>query len=88
MLNVENARSTFSQYRSLIAATLGHFSVDMYSGMLPMILVVLTDTLKLTYFQIGVISTAYSLAGSLSQPIFWLAGRSTRQSPNGGPRRG
>lgn len=73
MLNVENARSTFSQYRSLIAATLGHFSVDMYSGMLPMILVVLTDTLKLTYFQIGVISTAYSLAGSLSQPFFgWL----------------
>ncbi len=70
MLNTDSARSTFSQYRSLIAATLGHFSVDMYSGMLPMILVVLTDTLKLNYFQIGFISTVYSLAGSLSQPFF------------------
>ncbi|MBI5301303.1 MAG: MFS transporter [Chloroflexi bacterium] len=72
-MNLDNARSTFSQYRSLTAATLGHFSVDMYSGMLPMILVVLTDTLHLTYFQIGFISTVYSLAGSLSQPFFgWL----------------
>ncbi len=59
--------------RSLIAATVGHFSVDMYSGMLPLILLVLTDPLGLSYAQIGFASMTFSLAGSLSQPLFgWL----------------
>ncbi len=59
--------------RSLIAATLGHFSVDMYSGMLPLILLVLTDPLGLSYAQIGFASMTYSLASSISQPFFgWL----------------
>ncbi|MDE3089713.1 MAG: MFS transporter [Chloroflexota bacterium] len=59
--------------RSLIAATLGHFSVDMYSGMLPLILLVLTDPLGLSYSQVGLASMVYSLASSVSQPFFgWL----------------
>ncbi len=62
--------------RTLIAATFGHFSVDMYSGMLPLILLALTEPLKLSYAQIGFISMCYSLAGSLSQPPFgWLGDR-------------
>jgi FSR family fosmidomycin resistance protein-like MFS transporter len=59
--------------RSLIAATLGHFSVDIYSGMLPLILLVLTDRLGLTYSQVGLGSMCFSLSSSLSQPFFgWL----------------
>jgi len=60
--------------RSLIAATLGHFSVDMYSGMLPLILLTLTDKLSLSYAQVGFASMCYSLTSSLSQPIFGLIG--------------
>lgn len=62
--------------RTLLAATFGHFSVDMYSGMVPLILLALTDTLHLTYSQVGFVSMCYSLAGSLSQPPFgWLGDR-------------
>ncbi|MCL4393942.1 MAG: MFS transporter [Chloroflexi bacterium] len=59
--------------RSLIGATLGHFSVDLYSGMLPVLLLLLTDQLGLTYTQVGIASMTYSLTSSLSQPFFgWL----------------
>lgn len=62
--------------RNLLAATFGHFSVDMYSGMLPLILLALTPTLGLTYAQVGLVSMTFSLAGSLSQPFFgWLGDR-------------
>ena len=62
--------------RYLLAATFGHFSVDMYSGMLPLILLALTQPLGLSYAQIGLVSMLYSLAGSVSQPFFgWLGDR-------------
>ena len=62
--------------RTLIAATFGHFSVDMYSGMLPLILLALTEKLGLTYAQVGLASMCYSLASSLSQPLFgWIGDR-------------
>ncbi len=65
---------------ALVAATLGHFSVDMYSGMLPLILVALTDPLGLSYAQVGLVSMAFTLASSLSQPFFgWIGDKqSTR----------
>ncbi len=66
--------------RTLLAATLGHFSVDMYSGMLPLILLVLTDRLGLSYSQIGLASMMYSLTSSLCQPFFgWLGDRRGRR---------
>ncbi len=62
--------------RYLLAATFGHFSVDMYSGMVPLILLALTQPLGLSYAQIGFVSMVFSLAGSLSQPFFgWLGDR-------------
>ncbi|MBI3913647.1 MAG: MFS transporter, partial [Chloroflexi bacterium] len=62
--------------RALLAATLGHFSVDMYSGMLPLILLTLTDPLGLTYAQIGLVALMFSVTSSLSQPFFgWLGDR-------------
>ncbi len=58
---------------TLLAATLGHFSVDMYSGMLPLILLALTDPLSLNYSQVGLVSMAFTVAQSVSQPFFgWL----------------
>ncbi len=62
--------------RALMAVTLGHFSVDMYSGMLPLILVTLTRPLNLSYAQVADVSLAFALASSLTQPYFgWLADR-------------
>lgn len=62
--------------KALMAVTLGHFSVDMYSGMLPLILVALTGPLGLSYAQVGLVSTAFTLTSSLTQPFFgWLADR-------------
>jgi len=59
--------------RYLLAATFGHFSVDMYSGMLPLILLALTQPLGLSYARVGFVSMLYSLAASVSQPFFgWL----------------
>src|SRR4051812_34881121 len=67
---------TWLRNRALMAVTLGHFSVDMYSGMLPLILVTLGDTLSLSYGQIGLVSSAFTLTSSLTQPLFgWLADR-------------
>ncbi len=65
---------------AIVAATIGHFSVDMYSGMLPLILVALSDPLGLSYYQVGLVSMAFTLASSLSQPIFgWIGDKqSTR----------
>ncbi len=62
--------------RSLLAATLGHFSVDMYSGMLPLILLALTDPLGLSYGQVGLVAMIFSVTSSISQPFFgWLGDR-------------
>ncbi len=63
---------TWLRNRALMAVTLGHFSVDMYSGMLPLILLALTDTLGLSYAQIGLVSSVFTLTSSLTQPFFGL----------------
>lgn len=56
--------------RSLWVLTLGHFSIDLFAGMLPMILLVLTDALNLSYTEVGFVSTAYIASASLTQPVF------------------
>lgn len=62
--------------RVLVSASLGHFSTDMYSGMLPFILLIQTDALGLTYSQVGTVAMLFQLTGSLFQPLFgWLGDR-------------
>lgn len=52
----------------------GHFTVDMYSGLLPVLYPVLTDRFELDLTTVGLVALAYSGASSLSQPFFgWLA---------------
>jgi FSR family fosmidomycin resistance protein-like MFS transporter len=63
--------------RALWALTLGHFSIDLYAGMVPMILLVLTDPLSLSYTEVGLISMAYVVSSSITQPLFgYLTDRS------------
>ncbi|MBI4785935.1 MAG: MFS transporter [Chloroflexi bacterium] len=48
----------------------------MYSGMLPLVILVLTDPLGLSYSQVGLVSMAFTVASSVSQPFFgWLGDR-------------
>ena len=61
---------------SFISIALGHFAVDILNGLVPVLLAVLSTPLVLTNTLIGLVSTLYSLAGALPQPIFgWLADR-------------
>src|SRR5437763_1125067 len=50
--------------------TLGHFTIDLYSGALPVVLLYLTTNLGLSLGEVGLLSALYSLCSSLSQPIF------------------
>ncbi|HLU36881.1 MAG TPA: MFS transporter [Thermomicrobiales bacterium] len=54
----------------------GHFTVDMYSGLLPVLYPILTDRFELDLKTVGLVALAYSGASSVSQPFFgWLADR-------------
>jgi FSR family fosmidomycin resistance protein-like MFS transporter len=56
---------------------LGHFTVDMYAGFLPVLYPVLIGRFTLDLATVGLLSLAYSGASSLVQPFFgWLADRS------------
>jgi len=62
--------------RPLMILAAGHFNVDMYSGLLPVLFPLLTDRFELDLKTVGLVALAYSGASSLSQPFFgWLADR-------------
>jgi FSR family fosmidomycin resistance protein-like MFS transporter len=61
---------------SFVWIALGHLAVDILSGLVPVLLAVLSTPLGLTNALIGLVSAVYSLAGALPQPAFgWLADR-------------
>jgi FSR family fosmidomycin resistance protein-like MFS transporter len=62
--------------RSLMTLAAGHFTVDMYAGLLPVLYPILTDRFDLSLATVGFVALAYSGASSISQPFFgWLADR-------------
>src|SRR5689334_17705676 len=67
---------SFFRSRLFLAVVSGHFVVDVLNSTGPVLLAVLAAPLGLSYGQIGLALTLYTLAGSLSQPPFgWLADR-------------
>ncbi|MGB2896444.1 MAG: MFS transporter [Anaerolineales bacterium] len=67
---------SLSRDRSFLATGLAHFAVDLLNSQRPLLLAVQSVPLGLSNFAIGLISTLYSLSGSLTQPVFgWLADR-------------
>lgn len=72
---------TLFRNRAFLAVTAGHFSVDVLNSTGPVLLAVLAVPLELSYAEIGLALTLYTLLGALSQPLFgWLADR----APAGG----
>ncbi len=62
--------------RRYLAVVSGHFVVDVLNSMGAVLLAVLAIPLGLSNAQIGLALTIYTLAGSLSQPLFgWLSDR-------------
>ena len=58
--------------RALATLMLGHFTVDMYVGVIPMLYPLLRDKFDLSLETVGYVSLAYGGAASLSQPLFGL----------------
>lgn len=64
------------QRARLATFMLGHFSVDLMSGLLPALYPLLALELQLEYGAIGALALAYTAAVSLTQPLFgYLADR-------------
>lgn len=62
--------------RQLFALALGHFGVDMYPNILPVMYPLLVASLGLSYTMIGVMQLIYTAVYSLGQPLFgYLADR-------------
>lgn len=60
--------------RPLMTLMLGHATVDMYVGLLPVLYPLLTDRFDLDLATVGLVSLAYTGVASLSQPFFgWVA---------------
>jgi FSR family fosmidomycin resistance protein-like MFS transporter len=54
----------------------GHFTVDMYTGLLPVLYPILTDRFTLDLKTVGMVALAYSGTSSITQPFFgWVADR-------------
>ena len=60
--------------RALLTLTLGHYTVDMYGGLLPILYPLLRDEFDLNLKTVGLVSLAYTGVSALSQPLFgWVA---------------
>jgi MFS transporter, FSR family, fosmidomycin resistance protein len=64
------------QHRALAVFMMGHFTVDMFGGLMPVLYAIMADEFDLSNADIGLIALAYTSASSLSQPLFgYLADR-------------
>jgi len=70
------AQTSVLRNRPLLTLMSGHFSVDLYVGLLPVLYPLLTDRFTLDLKTVGLVSLAYSGMASISQPFFgWIADR-------------
>jgi FSR family fosmidomycin resistance protein-like MFS transporter len=58
--------------KPLLILAAGHFTVDMYSGMIPVLFTAFRDKFDLDLGTVGLISLAYTGMASVSQPIFGI----------------
>jgi len=56
--------------RPLLTLMLGHFTVDMYAGILPVLYPILTGRFQLDLATVGLVTLAYNGTASLAQPFF------------------
>ena len=72
----ESRSSDVLRNRPLLTLMLGHYMVDMYVGILPVLYPILTGRFSLDLKTVGLVTLAYSGTASLAQPLFgWIADR-------------
>ncbi|MDP9374776.1 MAG: MFS transporter [Chloroflexota bacterium] len=59
--------------RTLLTLMAGHFTVDLYSGVLPVLYPILRERFALDLAAVGLFATTFTAAASLSQPLFGVA---------------
>jgi FSR family fosmidomycin resistance protein-like MFS transporter len=60
--------------KTLINVSLGHFATDLCASFMPLVWPVLSGPLNMNYGMIGLASTIYTAASSVTQPIFGYFG--------------
>ena len=65
-------RFSLLKNRPLMTMMLGHYTVDMYSGVIPLLYPLLTDKFDLSLSTVGLVSLAYSGMSSITQPLFGM----------------
>ncbi|WP_048142554.1 MFS transporter [Methanosarcina sp. 2.H.T.1A.6] len=68
----EGITITATVSKKLAGAITGHFLIDLYTPILPIILPLLIDTMGLSYFLAGLIVTAFNVVSSVTQPFVGL----------------
>jgi FSR family fosmidomycin resistance protein-like MFS transporter len=63
-------RARLWTWRGLLTFMLGHFTVDLYSGLLPILYALAAQRLHLDNRDIGLLALSYTAVASLSQPLF------------------
>ncbi len=67
---------SFIRSRLFWAVALGHTTVDTFNSVSPVMIAFLSGPLGLSYVQVGLATSLYTIGGSVSQPLFgWLADR-------------
>jgi FSR family fosmidomycin resistance protein-like MFS transporter len=66
------SRNSPLRNKPLLILASGHFTVDMYSGMLPVLFPAFRDQFDLDLGTVGLVALAYTGMASVSQPIFGL----------------
>lgn len=57
-------------WRGLVTFMMGHFTVDLFSGLLPILYALAAQRMGLDNRDIGLLALCYTAASSLSQPLF------------------
>ena len=61
----------------LLAAISGHFIIDLYTPVLPIVLPFLMESMDLSYFLAGLVVTVFNVVSSIAQPFVGLWGDKT-----------
>lgn len=61
----------------LTGAVTGHFLIDLYTPVLPIILPLLIETMGLSYFLAGLVVTVFNVVSSITQPLVGIWGDKT-----------
>jgi len=76
MVDTVNRFRSLLVHRALIVFMLGHFTVDMFGGLMPVLYALMATEFNLDNQAVGLIALAYTASSSLSQPLFgYLADR-------------